>query len=80
MHETHLIENILKYLNREEKQSSQRVKKIYISLSEFAGINETHFKEQYKKESAGTKWENLEIEIKKIPYGKELEITKLDFE
>ncbi|MCX5702005.1 MAG: hydrogenase/urease maturation nickel metallochaperone HypA [Candidatus Omnitrophica bacterium] len=80
MHEAHLIENILQYLNQEEKQSSKRVRKIYISLSEFGGVNEAHFKEQYKKESAGTKWETLEIEIKKIPYGKELEITQLDFE
>ena len=39
-----------------------------------------HFKEQYKKESQGTKWESLELEIKKIPYGRELEITRLDFE
>ena len=51
-----------------------------ISLSGFGGISEEHFKKHYKKASLGTKWESLELEIKKIPYGPELEITKLDFE
>jgi len=80
MHETHLIGNILQYLEKEEKLSSGRIKKISISLSEFGGISEEHFKEHYRKESLGTKWESLELEIKTIPYGPELEITKLDFE
>jgi len=80
MHETHLIEDILQYLEQEERLSSRRIKKIRISISEFGGISVEHFKEQYKKESQGTKWESLELEIKKIPYGRELEITRLDFE
>jgi Zn finger protein HypA/HybF involved in hydrogenase expression len=79
MHETHLIKNIFQYLDKEEKLSSKRIRKIYISLSEFGGIGEEHFKEQYKKESLGTRWEPLELEIKKIPYGPELEVTRLDF-
>jgi Zn finger protein HypA/HybF involved in hydrogenase expression len=79
MHELHLLENIFEYLDKEERQSSRRIKKIYISLSEFGGISQEHFKEHYRKESAGTKWENLQVEITKIPFGPELEITKLDF-
>jgi Zn finger protein HypA/HybF involved in hydrogenase expression len=79
MHETRLIENIFQYLDQEEKTSSRRIRKIYIALSEFGGINEEHFKEQYKKESQGTRWESLEIEIQKVPYGPELEIRQLDF-
>ena len=51
-----------------------------ISLSDFGGISEEHFKEHYKKASLGTKWESLELDFKIIPYGPELEITKLDFE
>ena len=80
MHETLLIKNIFHYLDKEEKQSSRRIKRICLSLSEFGGISAEHFKEHYKKESEGTKWEALELEIKRIPYGPELEITKLDFE
>ena len=80
MHESHLLKNIFVYLDREEKISSRRIKKIYISLSEFGGMNEERFKEQYKKESRGTKWESIDLEIKRIPFGPELEITRLDFE
>lgn len=80
MHEKHLLENIFKYLNKEEKLASRRVKKIYISLSEFGGMSEEHFKEHFKFASNGSKWEGLDIEIKRIPFGPELEITRLDFE
>ena len=79
MHETHLLENIFQYLDREEKSSAKKIRKIYIALSEFGGISEEHFKEHYKKESQGTRWESLEIEIRKVPYGPELEIRRLDF-
>ena len=79
MHESHLLENIFAYLDREEKLSSRRISKIHISLSEFGGISEEHFREHYRKDSLGTKWENLQLQITKIPYGPELEIIKLDF-
>jgi len=79
MHETNLIKNIFQYLANEEKLSSKKIKKVYISLSEFGGISVEHLREQYKKESRGTKWESLDVEIKKIPFGPELEITQLDF-
>jgi Zn finger protein HypA/HybF involved in hydrogenase expression len=80
MHETSLLKNIFRYLDKEESLSSKRIKKIYVSLSEFGGMNEEYFKEHYKRASSGTKWESLDIEINKIPFGPELEITKLDFE
>lgn len=80
MHESHLLKNIFTYLDKEQSLSPKRIKKIYISLSEFGGISEEHFEEHYKKESSGTKWEDLQMEITKNPYGPELEITRLDFE
>jgi hypothetical protein len=67
-------------LDQEEKLSSRRIKKIYISLSAFGGINEEHFLEHYRQASSGTRWEDLDMEVKKIAYGPELEITRLDFE
>jgi len=80
MHETHLLGNIFQYLGKEESLSSRRIKKIHVSLSEFGSISKEQFLEHYKKESVGTKWGSLDIEIKKVPYGPELEITRLDFE
>ncbi len=80
MHETILLKNIFHYLDKEERLTSRRIKKIYISLSEFGGISKEHLKEHYQRESAGTRWENLKISIRRLPCGPELEITKLDFE
>jgi len=80
MHETRLLKNIFRYLDKEENLFSKRIKKIYISLSEFGGISEEHFRQHYKRGAVGTKWQSLELEIKRIPYGPELEITKLEFE
>ena len=79
MHETHLIKNILKYLEGEEGKSCRRVKKICMTLSEFSSISEEHFRQHYKDASVGTRWESLDIEIKKIPYGQVFEITKIEF-
>jgi len=80
MHETYLLKNIFSYFQKEEEISSKKIKKAYISLSEFSGMKESHFREHYRQESLGTRWESLDIEIKKVPYGSELEITRLDFE
>lgn len=79
MHETHLLKNIFKYLEDEEKLSSKKIKKIYLSISELGGISEEHFREHYKVESTGTKWASLDMEIKRTPCGPGLEITRLDF-
>lgn len=80
MHETHLMANLLKYLESEEKGSGVKLKKIYISISEFGGLTEGHFMEHFLEKAKGTVWEPLEIEFKKVPYGPEFEITKLEFE
>jgi Zn finger protein HypA/HybF involved in hydrogenase expression len=80
MHQTHLLEKILQYLDKEEKSALRRIKKVYISLSEFGGINENHFKGCLKEKSRGSRWESLDIEVRKVAYGPELEITRLDFE
>ena len=79
MHETHIVENIFKYLEEEEKASNRKIKKIHIALSEFGGISGEHFLEHYQDSARGSRWENLEIGITRIPYGAELEITRIDF-
>lgn len=80
MHETGLLKKILRYLEEEERRSCKRIRRVHIALSEFGGISEEHLREHFKDKSAGTKWENLEIEVGKIPFGPELEIRRLDFE
>ncbi len=79
MHETHLFKNILKYLEAEEKEASKKIAKIYITLSEFGTINPQHFQEHCRETFSGTKWEDMDIEIDRIPYGPEFNITKIDF-
>jgi len=79
MHETHLIGNILRYLEEEEKRSRAKIEKIYVSISEFGGLTKEHFMEHFQEGAKGTKWGSLAIEFKDVPYGPELEITKLEF-
>jgi len=79
MHETHIIKNIFRYFAQEETRVSQEIKKVCFSLSEFGSITPEHFLEHYRDESRGTKWESIELEVKKIPYGPELAITKIEF-
>jgi len=80
MHETHLLDSIFKYLSQEEKISSKKIRRVCLSLSEIGGISETHFREHFAAQAAGTKWAGLEWEFKSAPFGPELEITRLDFE
>jgi Zn finger protein HypA/HybF involved in hydrogenase expression len=79
MHETHLIDNILGFLEKEERDSSRKIGKIYVSLSEFGGLSKEHFMEHYIDKTKGTRWEALEIEFNKVPCGPEMEITKIEF-
>jgi Zn finger protein HypA/HybF involved in hydrogenase expression len=80
MHEIAILKNIFQYLDKEEKQSLRKIKKIYISLSEFGSINEEDFRQHYKDASTGTRWASLDIRVQKVSYGPELAITRLDFE
>ena len=80
MHETGVVKGILRYLENEEKNSSKRVRRLCINLSEFGGFTEEHFREHYRRASAGTRWGSVELEIAKVPQGPELEITRIDFE
>lgn len=79
MHETHILERIFNYLQDREDTLQRKIKKVYITISEFGGIKEEHLRECLKKAASGTKWEMLEVEVIRIPFGPELEITKIDF-
>lgn len=79
MHETHLIDNILKYLKSEESKTHRKIKKIHVTLSEFGGVSPKHFIEHYREVTSGTRWSRVEIEINKVAYGSELAISRIDF-
>jgi len=79
MHDTHLLRNILKYFETQEKLSSRRIKKAYFSISEFGSLDKEHFLGHYKQATSGTRWQDLEIAVNIIPFGPELEITELEF-
>ncbi len=79
MHDTHLLKNILKYLENQENLSSRQVKKVNIAISEFGSFSKEHFLEHYRQAVSGTKWEALKLEVDSIPFGPELEITGIEF-
>lgn len=79
MHETHLIDNILKYLESEESKTRRKIKKIHVTLSEFGGISPEHFIGHYQEAVCGTRWSKVEIKINKVAYGSELAINRIDF-
>lgn len=80
MHESHLFKNLVRYLEKEERQSGLKVRKVHVSLSEFGGLSKGHFLEHFRAAVLGTKWEELKFSFKKIPFGPEFQITKIDFE
>lgn len=79
MHDTHLLKSILQYLETQEESSSRKIKKIYVSISEFGALSKEHFLEHYQQAVCGTRFQGLEIAINTIPFGPELEITDLEF-
>jgi Zn finger protein HypA/HybF involved in hydrogenase expression len=80
MHDTHLLRNIFKYFESQEKLSSRKIKRVHFSISEFGSLNKEHFLEHYKQATSGSKWQDIEIAVDSIPFGPELEITGLEFE
>jgi len=80
MHETHLFKNLINYLEREEASSGRKIRKIRVEVSELGGLDEGHILEHHREISAGSKWEGLDIDIEKIPYGPEFTLKKIYFE
>ncbi|MDD5439861.1 MAG: hydrogenase/urease maturation nickel metallochaperone HypA [Candidatus Omnitrophica bacterium] len=79
MHERGLVRGIFKYLDEEEAATGRRIKKIYVALSEFGSLTKEHFADHFRAEAHGTPHENTDLAIATVPFGPELEITKIDF-
>jgi len=64
MHETHLIEPVIKGIAKHAKeQGAKVVSKVRIKIGEFTGIKEESFRQTFKTLAQGTMLENAELEI-----------------
>lgn len=79
MHDTHLLKNILKYFEDQEKLTSRSIKKAYFSISEFGSLTKEHFLEHFSQAVKGSRFRDLKVVVNIIAFGPELEITKLEF-
>jgi len=79
MHDTHLLKYILKYFKEQEELNSRKLKKVYLSMSEFGSLKKEHFLEHFQKAVSGTGFDGVEIKFETVPFGPELEITGLEF-
>ncbi len=79
MHETRLFSHLFKYLAQEEKQAERKITKIYVTLSEFGGMDKEHFLEHFHQACPEGKWQEIELEFKTIAYGAEFQIERIDF-
>jgi Zn finger protein HypA/HybF involved in hydrogenase expression len=79
MHDTHLLKSILKYLEDQEDLSSRKIKKVCLSISEFGSLSKEHLLEHFKSAVRSSRWQNLEVAVRIIPFGPELEITGIEF-
>jgi Zn finger protein HypA/HybF involved in hydrogenase expression len=70
MHESSLIQNMLKVVKQvQEEQGSKPVRGITVELPEFGGMDEAHFRFHFDAAIQGTAWQDMGLEIKKVPYG-----------
>ncbi|MBD3271016.1 MAG: hypothetical protein GF384_00580 [Elusimicrobia bacterium] len=80
MHETHLIEPIIKGVTEHAtKEGATTVTKIHLKLGEFTGIKEDSFKETFKVLAKGTMLEKAEIATTMFP-GFRVEVVSFDVE
>ena len=64
MHETHLIEPVIKGIaEHAEKEGARAVSRVKLKIGEFIGVKEDSFRETFKVFAKGTILENAELEI-----------------
>ncbi|MFH1801052.1 MAG: hydrogenase maturation nickel metallochaperone HypA [Candidatus Omnitrophota bacterium] len=68
MHETHLIEPIIKGISEHAKKEGARsVSKVHIKVGLLTGVKEESFRETFAVLAKGTMLENAEIELTFFP-------------
>ena len=80
MHESHLIEPIIKGISEHaQKEGAKSVSKVRLKVGALTGISEDSFKETFKVLAKGTLLENAELEMTSFP-GSRIEVISFDVE
>ena len=80
MHETHLIEPIIKGISEHAaKEGAKSVSKVRLKVGEFTGAKPVSFKETFSVLAKGTLLENAELELVFFP-GSRVEVLSFDIE
>lgn len=80
MHETHLIEPIVKSISGHAKaEGAKSVSKIRLKIGEFTGIKADSFRETFSALAKGTILENAELELTFF-LGSRIEVVSFDIE
>ena len=80
MHETHLIEPVIKGISEHaKKEGAKTVSKVRLKVGEFTGVKEDSFKETFSVLAKGSMLENAELELTFFP-GSRIEVISFDVE
>ena len=80
MHETHLIEPIIKGISEHaQREGAQSVKKVRLKVGQLIGIKEDSLKETFAVLAKGTLLENAELELTSFP-GTNVQVLSFDIE
>ena len=80
MHETHLIEPIIKGITEHaEKEGAKTVSKVRLKIGEFTGVKEDSFKETFSVLAKDTILKDAELELTFFP-GSRIEVLSFDID
>jgi hydrogenase nickel incorporation protein HypA/HybF len=80
MHETHLIQPIIKGIsNHAQEQGAKAVTKVRLKLGVLTAIKEDSFRETFAVLAKGTILQNAELEITSFP-GSRVEVVSFDID
>ena len=80
MHESHLIQPIIKGISEHaQKEGARTVTKVRVKVGALTGVKEESFKETFAVLAKGTMLENAELEITFFP-GSRIEVISFDVE
>lgn len=80
MHETHLIEPIIKGISgHAQKEGARKITRVRIKIGGLAGVKEDSFRETFSVLSKGTILENAELEINFF-IASRIEVVSFDME